>query len=228
MGKAAWGVVWLAGTLFYDLNLDGLRSTNESPLAAWTVFLDDDGDGVLDPGEARVVTDAQGDYLFSNLRPGSYQLRENQPATHLDGRERIGNARGSTRVNVQIAGVVLGSGSVAKGYTFAEIEIPKATFVFAPSSARPSPRHVVLVTWALSFPSPSSNAPLTFQLTGLRHVAASKRVANSYNASTRRLTVGCFFDDGRTPVEILVHLGSQGTLRARLPFYRNVLGTAGL
>jgi hypothetical protein len=48
----------------------------ERPLAGWQVFLDTNGNGALDSGEAVVVTDRRGAYRFENLTSGAYQVRE--------------------------------------------------------------------------------------------------------------------------------------------------------
>ncbi len=42
----------ITGRIFDDANGDGVRSQDEPGLANWTVFLDTDGNGDLDPGEA--------------------------------------------------------------------------------------------------------------------------------------------------------------------------------
>lgn len=39
------------------------------------MFLDRDRDGVLDPGEARTVTNAAGEYVFDDLPAGEYDVR---------------------------------------------------------------------------------------------------------------------------------------------------------
>lgn len=59
------------GTVFNDANenqiLDG-----ESGIANWVVYLDSNDNGQLDAGEPSQVTDADGTYTFSDLRPGEY------------------------------------------------------------------------------------------------------------------------------------------------------------
>ncbi|HBH54383.1 MAG TPA: hypothetical protein DDY91_21060, partial [Planctomycetaceae bacterium] len=41
------------------------------------------------------TTDANGAYSFGNLRPGSYQITQTQPAGYLDGQETVGSAGGT-------------------------------------------------------------------------------------------------------------------------------------
>jgi subtilisin-like proprotein convertase family protein len=55
------------GTKFDDLDGNGTQDANEPGLAGWTVFLDDNNNSVLDPGERSTVTDAAGNYAFVGL-----------------------------------------------------------------------------------------------------------------------------------------------------------------
>jgi hypothetical protein len=59
----------IQGTV-YALANDG----SKVPLAGWTVFLDEKGDGQLDPGDPTALTDANGNYVFFNLPPNSTQI----------------------------------------------------------------------------------------------------------------------------------------------------------
>ncbi len=66
----------ISGMKFNDMDGNGLRDANgvdnltgtaddEVGMAGWTIFLDQDGDGVLDADERSAVTDAEGRYSFS-------------------------------------------------------------------------------------------------------------------------------------------------------------------
>jgi hypothetical protein len=57
----------IQGTVYNDL------PSGRVPLAGWTVFLDEKGDGQLDPGDPTAVTNANGNYVFFNLPPDSTQ-----------------------------------------------------------------------------------------------------------------------------------------------------------
>ena len=70
----------IEGTVWNDLNGDGLRSELDLGLPGWTVFLDLNNDNVIDPLEPSVITDANGHYLFLNVEPGEYRVREVLPA----------------------------------------------------------------------------------------------------------------------------------------------------
>jgi hypothetical protein len=65
----------IAGRVFEDLNRDGIRQSKEPWLLGWTVFLDDNGNGILDAGERTDVTDSSGRYKFYNLGIGTYRVR---------------------------------------------------------------------------------------------------------------------------------------------------------
>ncbi|MEM6329915.1 MAG: SdrD B-like domain-containing protein [Planctomycetota bacterium] len=83
-------------------------------------LLDATGTTVL----AEAFTDADGRYLFEGLRPGEYQVREQQPAafggrTLYDGGEQVGDAGGVAGDDV-IRGIAVGSGQDARGYHFCE------------------------------------------------------------------------------------------------------------
>jgi PKD repeat protein len=63
------------GNVFDDLNADGRKERDERGLAGWTVFLDANGNGMLDSGEVHVLTDDRGNYRLAGLPPGSYTVR---------------------------------------------------------------------------------------------------------------------------------------------------------
>lgn len=69
----------IRGTKFEDEDRSGSRGPNEPGMPGVTIYLDLDDDGVLDPTEPQTVTDANGNYVFTNLPPGSYTVREVEP-----------------------------------------------------------------------------------------------------------------------------------------------------
>lgn len=64
------------GYKFNDLDLDGTYDEGEPRMPGWTVYVDIDGDGVLDPNEPSTVTDSNGYYHIGGLTPGEYWIRE--------------------------------------------------------------------------------------------------------------------------------------------------------
>lgn len=67
------------------------------------------------------TTGPNGCYEFTNLRPGTYDIAETQPAGYGDGDESVGTAGGSNLSNDAFVGIVLGAGVDADDYDFAEI-----------------------------------------------------------------------------------------------------------
>ena len=66
----------IVGNKFEDLDGDGTWDSNESGLSGWTIFLDTNGNRQLDAGEQSTTTDANGEYVFNNLDPGTYTVAE--------------------------------------------------------------------------------------------------------------------------------------------------------
>ncbi|MEM7312031.1 MAG: SdrD B-like domain-containing protein [Planctomycetota bacterium] len=105
-----------------------------------TVYVDLDGDGIQDPGEAgipgveitltgtdiygnpvseTVLTDADGNYSFTGLSPGDYTLTQTQPDSFIDGADTPGNLGGSAGNDV-INVTLSGDGFVGEDYNFGE------------------------------------------------------------------------------------------------------------
>ncbi|MBS0198569.1 MAG: hypothetical protein JSR77_17600 [Planctomycetes bacterium] len=64
----------ISGTVFNDVNGTGLLEPGELALADWTVALDLNTNGVIDPLEPAVATDPGGRYIFKDLIAGPYQV----------------------------------------------------------------------------------------------------------------------------------------------------------
>lgn len=84
----------IGGTKWEDLDSDGLRQPDEGPLAGVVIYSDLNDNGVLDTAEPWTVTDTDGNYLFSEMAPGSWVVREVVPSDYVqtfpvDGAHRI-------------------------------------------------------------------------------------------------------------------------------------------
>ncbi|MFW5693075.1 MAG: SdrD B-like domain-containing protein, partial [Thermoguttaceae bacterium] len=134
------------GDLIYDIALgSGALAVNynfgelEPATISGRVWAEDDVNCVHDPGEpllegvtiylldasgsriAQTTTDAQGEYQFDNLRPGTYGVEQIQPEGYHQGQTHPGNAGGTVPRPDLIVGAELGSGTVAVHYDFCEI-----------------------------------------------------------------------------------------------------------
>jgi choice-of-anchor A domain-containing protein len=111
----------LAGSVFADVNNDGVRQSGEQGIADVTVRLS--GFDYLGNAVARTATTAaDGTYTFAGLKMAAatgYTLTETQPDGWLDGSDRAGTAGGSAGDDV-LTGVRVGAGVAASGYTFGE------------------------------------------------------------------------------------------------------------
>ncbi len=64
----------IQGTVWNDINGNGVRDSSETGLAGWTIFLDQNQNGQLDAGEISTTTDANGNYVFTTLTVGTYTV----------------------------------------------------------------------------------------------------------------------------------------------------------
>ncbi len=73
----------LHGTKFEDLNGNGTQDAGERGLSGVTIYLDANHNEMFDEGELSTQTDANGDYVFSNLPTGTYLVREVVPEGYV-------------------------------------------------------------------------------------------------------------------------------------------------
>ena len=113
----------IAGSVFEDVNNNGVRDGGEFGLAGVDVTLNGtDPNGAITA--VTVSTDVDGDYVFDDLLAGTYVVTEpTQPAGLLDGTDVAGSA-GGTAVNPgdEINSISLDPGEDATGYDFGEID----------------------------------------------------------------------------------------------------------
>ncbi|WP_197453423.1 SdrD B-like domain-containing protein [Caulifigura coniformis] len=66
---------WISGSIWNDVDRDGVTDSNDRGLEGILVFLDLDGDGLFNPEiETSTTTDAAGRYSFCGLAAGSYRV----------------------------------------------------------------------------------------------------------------------------------------------------------
>ena len=72
----AFGLGDVRGTVWNDVNADGVRAFGDPGLGDWTVFLDLNSDGALGAGEPSAVTDATGVYTIPSIPVGTYEVTQ--------------------------------------------------------------------------------------------------------------------------------------------------------
>lgn len=117
----------ISGSVFTDNNNDGIKNGTDAGISGITIELLDNANNVIDT----VVTDSNGTYIFENLQPGTYSVREvtqptgtNNGITTAGAVPNGGTAGVATAVNVtpsQINNIVLPPNTTAEGNNFAEI-----------------------------------------------------------------------------------------------------------
>ena len=109
----------LSGSVYVDQDNNGQRGSGEIGLAGVSVTIIDQNN----PGtRVTVVTDANGDYQFVKMFPGTYRLEESQPINFIDGMETAGS-RGGNIGNDVISDITIGVGQSSSGYLFGELGV---------------------------------------------------------------------------------------------------------
>jgi len=98
--------VTISGTVFADPNADNVRQSGEHGIAGveLTLYVFE-GEGYLDTG-ITTTTDADGNYRFEDLLPGTYRVVEIQPAGYLSVGAMAGTVGGATRGVVTTVDVI--------------------------------------------------------------------------------------------------------------------------
>lgn len=66
----------ISGHKYRDLNGNGTLEDGEPPIENHLIYLDLNDDNVLDAGEPTALTNAAGEYVFTNVGAGTYRIRE--------------------------------------------------------------------------------------------------------------------------------------------------------
>jgi VCBS repeat-containing protein len=97
------------GRKYDDTNANGVQDQDEPGLEGWTIFIDDNLNSKLDPGERSTVTDADGNYSFVGLELGqTYRIAEvaqpmwTQTSPVSGGREYLFSADFSNGANQEL------------------------------------------------------------------------------------------------------------------------------
>lgn len=73
------GQATIRGFKWHDLDQDGVWDAGEQARPGWRIYLDTSGDNVFDPQtEPFAVTATDGSFVFANVAPGTYTIREDR------------------------------------------------------------------------------------------------------------------------------------------------------
>ncbi|WP_456320478.1 SdrD B-like domain-containing protein [Roseimaritima sediminicola] len=112
----------LGGFVYHDADDDGNRDSGEQGIADTLIELVDENGQVI----ATTRTDASGQYRFVDILPGTYHVRQQQPAGYYDGLDSAGTVDGTPTGRAEnpgdrIVGVHLRQGQQGIEYNFGEL-----------------------------------------------------------------------------------------------------------
>lgn len=119
----------LQGRVYVDSNRDGQFTAGEQPLAGVklelhkTVTLGGDSEDRL---VWETTTDTEGKYLFANLPPDSYEIREFTPDGYYDDVDYVGSLSGTLIASDTITNIMVNDQDVGIHYDFTENRPPVA------------------------------------------------------------------------------------------------------
>jgi uncharacterized repeat protein (TIGR01451 family) len=123
----------ISGTVFVDLNDNGIQEPGEDPIENVQITLT--GSDLLGAIATQVVfTDANGDYSFTALAQGTYEVTEEQPFPFREGQVVVGINATATVAGNSFTNLVLGESTDASAFNFAELNqvLSKRLFLASP------------------------------------------------------------------------------------------------
>jgi uncharacterized repeat protein (TIGR01451 family) len=109
----------IAGLVWSDTDNDAQHDAGEPGIAGVAIALS--GTDAAGAAVTRsVVTDANGNFVISDVLGGTYALTETQPAAYADGLDAVGTAGGALG-NDTVTAIALPAGTAATGYLFGEL-----------------------------------------------------------------------------------------------------------
>jgi hypothetical protein len=123
----------ISGQVFNDRNGNGSPQSNEHGLSGWVVFIDENGDGVLNNPEGDniasalatepwAITDNQGNYRFAGVGPGEKRIRQ---IVRPGWTQTTANPPGiAARSGQSVAGVLFGNIQSATNTAWVPVQTP--------------------------------------------------------------------------------------------------------
>jgi protocatechuate 3,4-dioxygenase beta subunit len=116
--------ITISGTVYEDFNLNNVREPGEAGIGGVQLMLYEWGPGGYLPTSHVAITDAAGHYHFTDVLPGTYEIRQIQPSGYFSVGARAGTvdgaARGSTLGTDIITGITLVGGEDSVHNDFGE------------------------------------------------------------------------------------------------------------
>lgn len=113
----------LSGTVWVDEDDDGaMHASEQLRIAGVTISLKGTISGqnsTENNYSLSTKTDEHGNYLFSGLRPGTYQITQTQPIAWMDGKDHLGNI-GGEKANDSFTNIIVAPADVGTEYNFGE------------------------------------------------------------------------------------------------------------
>ena len=214
----------ISGTVFNDLNADGVKNTGESGQSGWTVYLDADGNGQLGTGEISAITAADGSYSFGGLAAGTYTVAEVlQPGwqqTSPSGTAPTSNARVSPTDGTQGNGTSYFSSISADG-RYVNFLSDASNFVAGDTNGMRDvfvyDRETHTIERVSLYGSNTPNRP-SLSADG-RYVAFSSSASNLVSGDTNGEVHDVFVYDRQTDKVQLVSVAADGTLGSNFSSY---------
>lgn len=135
-GGSGSGNGYILGAVFDDANGDGVRQSTESGLPGFRIYIDANSSGGFDPGEIETTSNATGGYAFTNIAPGTKQVRVEviapftQTLPSNNGPRVVNLAAGAT-----VSGVLFGLRNVAT-FDYGDLPPEYAITTLAENGAR--------------------------------------------------------------------------------------------
>lgn len=110
----------ISGFVYIDGNDNGVKDAGELPLAGVEIRLDGtDLLGAIAP--VIVLTDVNGEYVFSSLAQGTYSVTETQPNVYREGMVTVGTGATANVVGSSFTDLILAESTIATDFNFGEL-----------------------------------------------------------------------------------------------------------
>ena len=197
----------IAGSVFVDLNNNGIRDAGELPLGVVRIDLAGK-DAANNNVTTSATTDMNGAFTFTQLKPGTYSLTVAATNGYIDGIATAGSTGGTVLANV-VSNILLSAGVTATGYNFAKRRAPPNQADLAASLTVSTPTAIaganITLTAKVKNTGPATSIAATGTLmlpTGMSFISATAS-AGTFNSTTGQWTIGDIAKDAEPTLSIV-------------------------